>query len=237
MSLLNKNTNIVISQLKDISESIIFSYPITGVSDSNKTILAFIDLQKMNVEDFQEFGIIKFKELLDLLAIAGDEADATLKDGILYIQSENISCKYFTTNIPSIEHCRGSLKTLAATEKALSSLSFVFSAGDLDKIKKASALFKFEDLIVYSEDDKIILKVAKQDQMSSNDFKISIPGGSIINNICAMLSVENLKKIPVGSYNVKVLQNPNNPNSVIIRFDSVNVEGLVFLIATKVVQN
>lgn len=236
--MLNAQTYGVISSLKEISDDMIFSYPIMGVSDSNKTIMAYLDVQGLGNEDFTEFGIMGVKQYLDLLNIAGKDVDVTNKEGVLFISSPSIKCKYSTTNIGILEskNCRAPLTLPQNFEGATKAIEFYMSAEDMEKIKKVSSLLKFEDVVITSEEGKIVIKVDNETQKSSNDFKIYVDGECLDDDIAVVMSVNNIKKLPQGNYVIRASKNPKNPTSVLVRFESQNVEGLNFYIATKAIQ-
>lgn len=236
--MLNTQTYSVIQTLKDISDDMIFTYPTMGISDPNKTIMAYLDLKGLGNDDFKEFGVMGVKQYLDLLNIAGKDAEIENKDGVLHIKSSSIGCKYATTNIAILEakNCRAPIAVQGKFESAEQALEFTLTAEDMDKIKKVASLLKFEDVVITGENGNIVLKVDNESQKSSNDFKIQLDG--IINdtNIAIVMSVGNIKKLPQGNYTVRASKNPNNPSNVLVRFDSQNIEGLQFFIATKAIQ-
>lgn len=236
--MLNAQTYSVISTLKEISDDMIFSYPTMGISDSNKTIMAYLDLEGLGNSDFKEFGIMGVKQYLDLLNIAGKDATIDNKDGILNIKSPSIGCKYATTNIGILEakNCRAPVALPSNFENAIKAIEFEISAEDMDKIKKVSALLKFEDVVITSENGKVVIKVDNENQRSSNDFKIYLEGACEDNDIAVVMSVSNIKKLPQGNYVVRASKNPKNATSILVRFESQNVEGLQFFIATKAIQ-
>lgn len=236
--MLNSQTYAVISTLKEINDDMIFTYPVMGVSDSNKTIMAYLNLQDLGNEDFKEFGIMGVKQYMDLLSIAGKDSEITNVDSVLHIKSPSISCKYSTTNIGILEakNCRAPLSLPQNFESATKAIEFYISSEDMEKIKKVSSLLKFEDVVITSEGSKIVLKVDNENQKSSNDFKIYLDGEASDSEIGVVLSVSNIKKMPQGNYVVRASKNPKNPLSILVRFESQNVDGLQFFIATKAIQ-
>jgi len=236
--MLNAQTYAVISSLKDISDDMIFTYPMMGISDSNKTIMAYLDIKGLGNEDFQEFGIMGVKQYLYLLNIAGKDVDVTNKEGVLHISSTSIKCKYSTTNIGILEakNCRAPLTLPDNFNSAIKAIEFYISSDDVDKIKKVSSLLKFEDVVITSENGKVVLKVDNETQKSSNDFKIYLDGECEDSELAIVLSVSNIKKLPQGNYVIRASKNPKNPSSVLVRFESQNVEGLNFYVATKAIQ-
>ena len=237
--MLTSQTYSVISSLKDISNDMIFTYPTMGISDANKTVMAYLDLKGLGNEDFEEFGIMDVKQYLDLLNIAGKDATVTNNGGILNIKSPTIGCKFATTNIAVLEakNCRPVMAIPTNFSNAEKVFEFALSSEDMDKIKKVSSLLNFSEVVISKEDDKIVVKVDNEtEKHSSNDFKIYLDGECTNDTIKVVLGVSNVKKLPQGNYIVTGAVNPKNPSNVLVRFESENVEGLQFYIATRALQ-
>jgi hypothetical protein len=230
--LLNENTLKVINLLRDINEGFIISYPITGIKDSNTTISAFIDLEKLGNEPFSEFGIMKFKELFDLLSIAGKDADMSLNEGIITISSDTINCKYLTTNLLALEDFRAKTSMISFFDSAPKVVEFDLSNVDLDKIKKVSVLLNFEDLVLSTYDTFTELSV-KNKQASSNSFTMKLNSNVEIPQISVLLGVNNVKKLPPSDYKVKVAKHPTMQDKFLVKFESENIPGLCLFLATK----
>jgi hypothetical protein len=236
--MLNKNTQTVVNQLKDISPSVIFTYPITGIRDASKTIIAFVELDKLGEEEFEEFGVIKVREFMDLLNIAGD-ADITNDDGVLTIKSKDIKCRYVTTDLDVLEDSfRARPTMLAKVEETPSASTFTITANELDKIKRVSALLSLENFTVISKNDEVLVTVANSsinNKSESNDFQLTFSDSTVVDECSVLLSVANIRKLPSGNYDVKIAKSPNG--NVIIRFVSQNIAGLTIFIATKTESN
>lgn len=230
--MLNKNSLQAISQLKDISDSFIFNYPITGVKNASGTIVAFLDVEKLGSEEFEEFGIIKFKEFNDLINIAGTDANTKLDSGVIYIDGK-MSFKYLTTDVSVLEeNYKASLKMLEKTEQAKSAIEFRITAAELSQIKKAANILNVEDLIISGEDGKVFIKTENSSQQSSNRGILEMSGASVSTDTQVILGMSNFKKLPDGDYKIKVAV---NGAACITRFDSLTIDGLVINIATKAI--
>lgn len=232
--MLNKNTQAVVSQLRDISPSVIFSYPITGIRDASKTIIAFIELDKLGENEFEEFGVIKCKEFMDLLSIAG-EAESSIENGIITIKSKDLKCKYITTDLDVLERdFRAKETMLAKVEEAPSASTFKITSQELDKIKKVSSLLGLENFVVSSKSDKVVVTVGNTSinaKSESNEFSMVLSESDVSEDCDVLLSISNVKKLPSGDYDVKIAKSANG--AVIIRFSSCSIAGLTIFIATK----
>lgn len=232
--MLNKNTQAVVSQLRDIAPSVIFSYPITGIRDAAKTIIAFIELDKLGEDEFKEFGVIKVKEFMDLLNIAGD-AESSIDNGVITIKSKDLKCKYITTDLDVLERdFRAKDSMLSKVEEAPAASTFKITSQELDKIKKVSSLLGLENFIVSSKGDDVTVTVGNTSintKSESNEFSLNLSNSNVVEECDVLLGISNIKKLPSGDYDVKVAKSGNG--SVIIRFTSTTIAGLTIFIATK----
>jgi hypothetical protein len=232
--MLNNNTRAVVNQLRDISPSVIFTYPITGIRDAAKTIIAFIELDKLGENEFEEFGVIKVKEFMDLLNIAG-EAESSITNGVINIKSKQLKCKYITTDLSVLERdFRAKDSMLAKVEETPTASSFKITSHELDQIKKVSSLLGLENFVVSSKDDEVKVTVGNTSinaRSESNEFSLVLTNGEVIEECNVLLSISNVKKLPSGDYDVKIAKSANG--NVIIRFSSTTIAGLTIFIATK----
>lgn len=231
--MLNKQSINAVNALRDVSESIIFNYPITGIRNSGGTIFAFVDVEKLGTEEFDEFGVIRFRELVDLINVAGQDAAVTLNEGIINIVGKNVKCRYFTTAVNVLEESFRAKETmLEKTGSAPSAVEFTLTASELQQLKKVAGLLKVEDLTIVGKNGKVSLKAENASQTSSNGFTLEPEESNVTQDASVILSMDNFKKLPDGDYKVKVAVNGSN---YITRFDSLSIDGLVICIATKAI--
>lgn len=230
--MLNKQSIAAVSQLRDISDSIVFTYPITGIQSFAGTMFAFLDVKKLGSEEFEEFGIMKFKELVDLINIAGSDATVELKDKVINISSDKISCRYITSDVDTLEQTfKAKTTMIKKTEEAAAALQFSISSAELSQIKKAANLLKVNDLIIADKGNDIFIRTENSAQRSSNGFSVKVQNPNIsMSDSNIMLSITNFLKLPDGDYDVKVC---SNGNTFITRFDSTTIDGLIINIASK----
>lgn len=230
--MLNRQSMSVVSQLRDVSDSIVFTYPITGIRSSSGSIFAFLDVKKLGSEEFEEFGILKFKELVDLINVAGTDAEISLDNKVINIKSDKIKCRYITTSIDTLDKTfKAPIAQIEKTNNAEAAMTFTINSNELSQIKKVSALLGIKDLVISCDDNNIFVRTENYSQKNSNDFNIKMEDCSVnIPNTTVILGMDNFKKLPDGNYTVKVC---TNGNSFITRFDSTTIDGLIINIATK----
>jgi len=227
--LLGKKTQAILSDLTSISTAAIIEYPITGIQDSGKSMIAFIDLSKFDEEEFEKFGIFNLSELLSILGVV-DNASVELKDGIITISNETSSIKYFTTNIDLLSQTFSANPKIPENIKAApTAMLFTLEAPVLDKLKKTSALMKLEQLVIENDDDKIYFTITGSNKDSSNNYKVRIDNVTSEGNHKIVLDMENIKKIPAGEYEVKVAKNAKTGSYITI-FMSKDIPSLEIVV-------
>lgn len=229
--MLTKKTQAILSDLASISTAAIIDYPITGIQDSGKSMVAFIDLSQFGEEEFEKFGIFNLSELLSILGVV-DNAEVKLSDdGVITIKNDNSSIKYFTTNLDLLSQTFSANPKIPENIKAApSAMSFTLESGVLDKLKKTSTLMKLEHLVVNtSSDDEIQLTITGINKDSSNNYKIKVTDTENTGTHKIILDMENIKKLPAGNYSVKVAQNAKT-KSYITMFSSKDIPSLEIVV-------
>jgi hypothetical protein len=228
--LLGKKTQAILSDLAAISTAAIIRYPITGIQDSNKSMVAFIDLSQFGEEEFDEFGIFNLSELLSILGVL-DNASVEINDeGVIKIANDDSSIKYFTTNIDLLSQSFSANPKIPENIKAApTAMNFIIESSVLEKLKKTSGLMKLEHLVVENSDEDINLTITGVNKDSSNNYKVKVNGTEANGNHKIVLDMENIKKLPAGNYNVKIAQNTKT-KSYITMFTSKDIPSLEVVI-------
>lgn len=227
--MLNSNTRQVLSQLGAINNSMIISYPITTVI-MGKNIQAFLNLEKLDEEEFDEIGVYNISEFNSVINVV-DNPTITNENGILTISNDKASIKYGTTSIDIIEsECRGNPELVDKIKTNENVTSFDLGVKDLDKIKKMSGLLKdLSDLNITSDGDTVTVKVTSKEK-SSNNYSITLPA-EVAEGIDMTLVMDVVNKLPASDFKVTIYK--SKKGSLVAVFDSVNVDGLSIVISAK----
>ena len=239
--MLNSSTRAVLGQLGAINQSQIISYPVTVIK-MGKSMQAFLDVSNTsdngcNEEEFDEIGVYSINELNSVINVI-DNAEITNTNGTLTIKNDHSSIKYGTTSIEIVEsECRGNpemINKIKNPERNTKVLSFDLDIKSLDKIKKMSTLLKeLSDLQIESKDGAISLTVTAKER-SSNNFVMNMDkNASAIEDICMVLVMDNVNKLPASNYIVQVFKSAKG--SLVSVFTSTNVAGLDIVISAKAI--
>lgn len=230
--LFNKKTQQIIYQLKDISDKVIFEYPVTGIQDNAKTMMAFINLETLENKPFNKFGLIKVREFFDLLKIVeNNETEINFSNDVISITGGGVSCRYMTTSLQVLQDSEVNKNILVSSEKIEPCATFLLDNSKLDMIKKTSAVLNLETMAVEINNGEI--KVAVESAINQDSMSIDIPAEKATGEHKVQLSIMNIKKLPLGNYNTKILQHPTNKDNYIISLTPENIPALTILLSTK----
>lgn len=238
--ILEKFRNTLI-QFKEVTEKIIVSYPITGIKDSSNSILIYIDCKKLGNPEFEEFGLIRFRELLELLRIVDDkDLNILFKDNILYIKSPLLNCKYVTTDISILEEdSRVKESILNNIKEQESIITFILNIDILDKLKKISMLLNLEDIninIPITGDNINMVLSNINDTSISDNIEFNIKPVAVESKKTnetehkILLNLNNLKKIPLIEYKISIKQNSKNKDNYVLLLTPNNDEEILYII-------
>lgn len=240
--LINEKVRKIIDSFSNISKSMAFSYPLTGFKNKSGDILVFLDMNMLDVSDFEEFGIINFSEYSNIIKILGEDSKITLKDGIITIQGqEKTSVRYLTTDLRVLQDWIIKTKNHADIATALNNFNnypivveFDITDKNMSKLSQISSVLKFTDFIIKADNDVISIQV-KNRQKTTNDFSLELTGKTN-KSIEMLLNVENFNKIPNNSYKATIFSLPPTEDKFIIRLTSDNLPGVSVFMTPKAEQ-
>lgn len=204
--MLNKKTQQVLKSLLGVNNSMIVSKDMTVV-DEFKTLLGKVNLGLLE-DDIKEFGLYDAGGFLNAVSLL-DDPTIELEKNLLKIKDQNTSIEYVITDLSALEDCVVDPEIIETTQNTSSVLDFELTQEVLDKIKKASSVFKTSDaLYIISSGGKTTLKVATKESFvsSRNSFSISIDASSE-KDFELPIPLENIMKIPSVGYTVSLKYN------------------------------
>lgn len=228
--MLNKSVQKILSDLSNISTTAIISHPITGIQDIDRSIVAFINLEEMGEDAFETFGLMNINEFLNVVSLV-DNADISMNNKIALIKNDSNTTKYYTTDISIIEEAYGTkVAILDNINNAIEAANFDITSEMLDKLKKTMITLKLFDLVIKPENGGLSLNVTDNQTSDSNTSKTIIMGECQDTDMSLVIDMNNIKKIPSGSYNVRVAKNPKS-GSYITKWTSLDLPSLQIVVS------
>jgi len=205
--MLKQDTRELLKALAPISDSMILKYPITGINQVDKSIIAFLDLEKLGEEEFDTFGIYKIGEFLSLLDIYAD-SDISLADDVVTIQNSTTTQRYVTTHINNLEAFDIPTTVLDNISKAPKVAEVTITKQELENIKKISNLLKLPDLTIETENNELFAIVNNASQPGMNDNKTKIGAAAISEDFKLVIDMNQISKLPSIEYDIEIAKNP-----------------------------
>lgn len=206
--MLNADTRTLLKNLININNQMIISDVMTG-ADEFKSIIFKANIGKIDIipEEFGIFDTANFLQAMELL----DEPSITYdKESKSIVAKDGESTLSFLTSDPSSLDVVVEAERIDTTVAAPSVLVMDFDTDSLQKIKKASGVFKnFDTLWIVNEGGKTEMKLGTQNSFakSSNSFKINIEPEVNEKEFSIALPIESILKVPQMSYKLHVKYN------------------------------
>lgn len=191
---LSNNTVTILKNFSNINQSILIR---KGNKLSTMSILKNIYAEANVEEDFpKEVAIYDLNEFLNGLSLHQDPDLDFSNDAYISIKEGNRRVKYF---------CADPEVIFAPPDKEVNlpskDVCFQLEHSQLDKLIKAAAVYKLQDLAVVGEAGVIRLVVRNKNNDTSNEYSIIV--GETDKEFTFNFKVENIKIIP-GSYDVVI---------------------------------
>jgi len=206
--MLTTETKNYIKMMSNISDSAIIRWPVTNFNPTDKSVIAFIDLEKLGEPSFEQFGIYRISEFLQLLDYY-DDASVSLDNNVITIKSDSTVQRYITTNENNLSSFSVSPAILDKISEAPLACSIHVSKEEMDRIKKISNLLSLHELGI------------KSVNQAQNDNKTIMEGTSNEDFAIAM-KIESIQKLPNCDYNVEIHRNASSGN-FITQWDAVDL--------------
>lgn len=212
--MLNQETRNLLKQVTKIGNSGILRYPLSAVTNTDKTIIAFLDMSQYE-QEFPEFGLMYLNEFLSLVEFY-QNPDVTMNGSTITIKGDDGVQNYQTTDVDMLNTVNVPPQLLEKMEGTPASCKLEITAADLDRAKKISSLAKSDSLVMGCGDSPEIVVCRVDDARNIvNDSSISVMGeGSC--DVRIELNMANVDKLPPYDYTVSLIQNDKTKNFVTI---------------------
>lgn len=223
--MLNKQQQQVIKSLLPINNSFVVNYPSMTIIDEYKTLIGKINMGIIG-DEIPEFGIFdgaRFIAALDLLE--GENSSIELEDNLIIAKDDNSNIKVLTSHPSSLEDAVAEESIITSTEKIDSVLEFDVTIDTLNKIKKASGVFKvMNTLFLTKRGDKIAMKIGSKENFNMSQDSYAITVSPILDTAIDFelpLPLENIMKLPTADYTLKVKFNAEKQTYRVILSNSI----------------
>lgn len=193
---LSDNTINILKNFSSINQSILIR---SGSKISTMNILKNIYAEAKVEEEFpKQIAIYDLNEFLNGLSLHQDPDLDFSNDSYITISEGKRKVKYFYADPEVIFSPPDKEVSLPSQD-----VCFQLEHSQLDKLLKASSVYKISDLSVVGDGETISLVIKDKNNDTSNEYSIVV--GDTTENFALNFKVENIKIIP-GSYDVVISQ-------------------------------
>jgi len=208
--MLNSDTRQVLSSIQAITNSAIINYPVTTISNPSKDVLGNINIDKLEDETFDEFGIFDLGSFLGALSIL-EEPTIELENGTIKASDANSAIDFITSSPAILGDFTTSPKNITSTVSAPSVVEVELNTEIMGKLRKGVSAFKtLKDVFIVKEGDTVYLKTGNKESFSrgNNSYKMTMtPSINEGKDFELAIPIENLLSLPSMDYDLKIKYN------------------------------
>ena len=222
--MLTTETKSHIKMMAGISDSAIIKWPVTNFNPTDKSIIAFLDLEKLGEPQFEQFGIYRISEFLQLLDYY-DDASVGLDGNVITIKSASTVQRYITTNENNLTAFDVSSAILDKIAGAPLVGTIQLSKDELDRTKKISNLLNLPELGITSDGSEIEFTIQAntgQSNIQAQNDNRTVMEGQPTESFDLTLKVESIQKLPACDYTIEVHRNAAS-GSYITQWNAVDL--------------
>jgi len=213
--MLNTETRALLKQVTKIGNSAVIRYPISTITNPHKSVIAFIDMSKLETK-FDEFGLFYFSEFLSLVDFYKNP-EVSYDNGTITINADDGVQHYQTTETNRLKSIDVPPMLLEKMESVDPVGKLGISAEDIERAKKIGSLAKSDSFVIdvtKTSSSVIICKIDDNGNIS-NDSGISVEGEAS-EDTKIELKLADIDKLPSYDYSVSLIKNPKSGNFVTI---------------------
>lgn len=207
---MNKQLVQTLSQLNNITNTIILKHPITTASSEAKDIYVYLDVSQIDSKPFPDIGLNdNLNNYLNLFKLFDDERDVTYNNDTIEIVSNKIKSSYISDNVALMQPYDINPDQFDKTEQVPTVCSIDLTVDDIKKLKSATSVFKdLSEIIFRSRDNEVLLCLGNTNKFNARDNSYSITKDSKSSKEFEVkIPVDNFKRIPESEYTLEIKYN------------------------------
>lgn len=208
--MINTNVTNVLQQITGITNTVILKYPYSVFNSPAGDILAKINIEQLDPDNFEDIGIYDLQEFLNAFKLFGTDRTVKIDGKNIQITESNNYVNLQSTSKNLLENFDKDISIFDKTKTVPTVAEFTLSTDDIKKIKQASSVFKdLSDIVFTSQDGQMNISLASTNNFNakSNNYTISKE---------ASTSKEFNVKVPCDNFN----NLPNSDFTVVVKYNS-----------------
>lgn len=207
----NSNLCAVLSQVNNITNSVILRYPETvAVSEDQGTLIKF-NVSDIDPDEFQEIPLNdSLSDFLRLFKLFGDDRTVSFNGNVVNISDSNHAVKFITYDKELMLPFDKDSTQIERTKEVPTVAEFTLTVDDIKALKDASSIFKnLESVIIESKDGQLTLSLGNVNSFNaqSNEYAITKECTELSKDFRVSISMDKFSRIPASSYTVQIKYN------------------------------
>ncbi len=207
---MNKQLVQTLSQINNITNTLILKYPITIATSEAKDIYVHLDVSEIDSNEFPDIGLNdNLNNYLNLFKLFDDDRIVKYNGDTVEIVSNKIKSSYISDNIALMQSHDISPEQFDKTEQVPTVCSIGLTVDDIKKLKSATSVFKdLSEIIFRSRDNEVTMSLGATNKFNARDNSYSITKDTQPSKEFEVkIPVENFKKIPESDYTLEIKYN------------------------------
>lgn len=207
---MNKQLVQTLSQINNITNTLILKYPITVATSEAKDIYVHLDVSEIDSNEFPDIGLNdNLNNYLNLFKLFDDDRTVNYNGDTVEIISNKIKSSYISDNVALMQAYDISPEQFDKTEQVPTVCSIDLTVDDIKKLKSATLVFKdLSEIIFRSRDNEVTMSLGATNKFNARDNSYSITKDTQASKEFEVkIPVDNFKKIPESDYTLEIKYN------------------------------
>lgn len=233
---MNKEVISVLEKINNITESVILSYPHTFAASEANDIKIMVDLSKFDNQSFPDIGLLNsFGNFLSLFKLFDDDRTVKYEGDTIIIESGDIKTNFISSSMVIMDSFKMDDDQFIKVKSAPSILDMNLTVDDINKISKASGIFKeLDEVIIKSVDGDVELSLGAIGKFNAGNNSFSIrKSEKASKDFIIRVPIQNFKMLPLSEYKLSVKYNAAK-DSYRLFLENKTIEGFQVILTTKI---
>lgn len=232
----NKNVTDVLSQINNITNSVILKYPKTVAISEAGDVLVMVDISKLDSDAFVDIPLKDgLSDFLNLFKLFPEDRTVAIDANTINISHGKMQSSFIMDNIALMDAYDKDSSQFTKTDEVPSVATFDLLVDDIKNLKAATGVFKdLSEIIFKSQDGDVNVSLGATNKFNAKSNTFSVTKDSTASKEFEIkIPVENFKMLPLSEYQVDVKFNSAR-NSYRIMLKNKTLDSFQVLMSVKV---
>lgn len=216
-----------LGKLNNYTDKVVLRYPVTTINTDARDVVINIKSDNLGCQEFPETGIYELSKLINILNLF-ESPDIRRVENTLEIQSVTESAVFTLCDLDLLGNFNAKNTIIESVEKFPSIAEFELTQEALTHFKKAASILNELNafrIIGNNGNTQVDLNFHNRFNSTNNNYKREFLGTSN-KDFEVSLDIENIQKLPLNSYKVKVKYNAEK-DAIRVIFETDNYSVMI----------